>query len=82
MAHRWQFVTGSASKLAPIWRSYDVSSTVSPNGSISHIPAVYVSDPSGGERDVLLVAPGRATLGAETRGVVGLVRPLLPAARS
>jgi cytochrome oxidase Cu insertion factor (SCO1/SenC/PrrC family) len=77
MLRRWEFLTGRTSQLRRVWVAYAVSSTVEPNGEVSHIPAVYVIDQRGGERAVLLIQRGRASFGAEVSAITAAVRPLL-----
>ncbi len=50
MLHRWEFLTGPASKLRLVYHLYRVQDSVGRNGAVTHDAAVIIIDAHGRER--------------------------------
>lgn len=46
----WYFLTGPATDLADVWKSYDIYVGTPKNGQVTHADYIYVIDPKGAER--------------------------------
>lgn len=65
MTNHWLFLTGGTKQLQAIWRGYDVTSEVEPNGDVSHTPATYIVDREGKERWLFLTDSQKPQMPAE-----------------
>jgi hypothetical protein len=77
MIDSWDFLTGSPSQLAAVWRAYHVYVAAS-HGNIDHEPAIYLVDPSGRERTLYLTQMAYAGAGQQAELIAGGLSRLLP----
>jgi cytochrome oxidase Cu insertion factor (SCO1/SenC/PrrC family) len=77
MLRSWDFLTGSPSQLAAVWRAYHVYVAAS-HGNIDHEPAVYLIDPSGRERTLYLTQMAYAGVAQQADLIAGGLARLLP----
>jgi cytochrome oxidase Cu insertion factor (SCO1/SenC/PrrC family) len=77
MMRSWDFLTGSRSQLAAVWRAYHVYVAAS-HGNIDHEPAVYLIDGSGRERTLYLTQMAYAGVAQQADLIAGGLSRLLP----
>ncbi len=77
MMHSWDFLTGSPSQLAAVWRDYHVYVAAS-HGNIDHEPAVYLIDPDGRERTLYLTQMAYASVAQQAELIANGLSRLLP----
>jgi len=77
MLRSWDFLTGSHSQLASVWRAYHVYVAAS-HGNIDHEPAIYLIDQSGRERTLYLTQMAYATVGQQADLIAQGLSRLLP----
>lgn len=79
----WLFLTGLATELAKVWKSYSVAVHVEPAGAmVSHSEIAFVIDASGYERFRLNTQPGPATAATEASFASVLAESLQQVLRS
>jgi cytochrome oxidase Cu insertion factor (SCO1/SenC/PrrC family) len=77
MTRSWDFLTGSDSQLAAVWRAYHVYVAAS-HGNIDHEPAVYLIDAQGRERTLYLTQMAYASVAQQAELIASGLSRLLP----
>jgi cytochrome oxidase Cu insertion factor (SCO1/SenC/PrrC family) len=77
MTRSWDFLTGSPSQLAAVWRGYHVYVAAS-HGDIDHEPAVYLIDAQGRERTLYLTQMAYASVAQQAELIASGLSRLLP----
>jgi len=77
MVNQWDFLTGSASQLKSVWKSFSIYVQIQ-QGQIDHTPALYVIDQQGRERKVYLTTMAYASVGQEAEVLAQEAASLLP----
>ena len=77
MTRSWDFLTGSDSQLAAVWRAYHVYVAAS-HGNIDHEPAVYLIDAQGRERTLYLTQMAYASVAQQAELIASGLSRILP----
>lgn len=77
MTRSWDFLTGSHSQLAAVWRAYHVYVAAS-QGNIDHEPAVYLIDAQGRERTLYLTQMAYASVAQQAELIASGLSRILP----
>lgn len=74
MTHRWLFLTGPASELRAVWRSYGIQAKMV-HGDVEHTALVFAIDPGGREETAFPIAT-KSGVASEASSLVQVVRAL------
>jgi cytochrome oxidase Cu insertion factor (SCO1/SenC/PrrC family) len=77
MVNQWDFLTGTRSQLAAVWRAYHIFVQIQA-GQIDHTPALLVIDPQGKERTIYLTQMNYASIGQAAQILADEAASLLP----
>ncbi|HEX3958239.1 MAG TPA: SCO family protein [Trebonia sp.] len=77
LVNQWDFLTGSAAQLKPVWSAYHIEVQVD-QGDIDHTPALFVIDQQGRLQKVYLTQMAYSSVGQDAQVVAEEISSLLP----
>jgi len=77
MVDRWDFLTGSRTELASVWKAYNIYVAIE-KGQVDHTPAVYIIDARGREQRLYLTTMAYASITQAGQIMAQEVSRLLP----
>jgi hypothetical protein len=77
MVNHWDFLTGSRSQLASVWKAYNIYVAIE-KGQVDHTPAVYIIDARGREQKLYLTTMAYASITQAGQMMAQEVSSLLP----
>jgi cytochrome oxidase Cu insertion factor (SCO1/SenC/PrrC family) len=77
MVNQWDFLTGSQSQLASVWKAYGIYVAIE-KGQVDHTPAVYVIDARGREQKLYLTTMAYSSISQSAEVMAQEVSSLLP----
>ena len=77
MVNQWDYLTGTDSQLAAVWKNYNIEVQVA-DGSIDHTPAVYVIDAHGDLAKLYLTQMAYSSVTQSAQVIASEVAGLLP----
>jgi cytochrome oxidase Cu insertion factor (SCO1/SenC/PrrC family) len=77
MVNQWDFLTGTASQLKAVWKSYDIEVQID-SGNIDHTPALYVIDQQGRLQKLYLTQMAYSSVTQSAQVLAAEIAGLLP----
>jgi cytochrome oxidase Cu insertion factor (SCO1/SenC/PrrC family) len=77
MVNQWNFLTGSDSQLAAVWKAYHIYAQIV-KGQVDHTPAVYIIDSKGREQKLYLTTMAYASIAQAAQVMAQEAASLLP----
>jgi cytochrome oxidase Cu insertion factor (SCO1/SenC/PrrC family) len=77
MVNQWDFLTGSQTQLASVWKAYGIYVAIE-KGQVDHTPAVYIVDARGREQKLYLTTMAYSSISQSGEVMAQEVSSLLP----